>query len=831
MSSSSGATATPGAELTITINVENTGNIALSNVTIENPLPAYTTYLTGGNFDPNTGKITLDIPAIAVGATESVSFTVKVNNNVGLINTISNYAIVTANAVSKTTYASIAVSCPQTAQIASISANGNMICLNNSSTTTVTITADPSLLNPIFYLYDENHAFITSNTTGIFTVNATAGQTYNYYGGASADGYCETLLGDRKKTTFSVSNLPNTPSVTSTNIEVCPSTKATLSISNPENGITYNWYNQPIGGVLLGSGTSYETTAIAANTIFYVEASNASCTSASRTAINVNILPAPAAPASISIANTQLCAGSPAKLSVDNPVNGLTYRWYSSLSGGSYLYEGDIITTNNLTGNTTLYVEAINTNSCVSATRTKVDITVLSIPVAPADVDIVNGPSICSGSIASLSVKNPTSGITYKWYNTEFNGAPIHEGINYATGILNSDLTLFIEAANSNSCVSSNRTKVTIKVFDKPMAPASVSIDNKAICAGASATLSVDNPVAGTTYNWYSSETGGSPLHTGGTYPMLNLQASTIVFVEARNANLCISSTRTRVNVTVLPIPVTPASAKATNNIICSGSTASLYVENPVAGITYKWYTNLTGGTVLGEGDRFTTGALTTNSTFYVEAVNANSCASSGRAMVNVDVLPVLAIPSVSVQSKTTNSITFSWSPVTNAKGYEISINGQTWSAPSSGVTGTTHTFDNLKPAQQVSLSVRAKGTTECQTSAGSSLLTIESENPFGNGVFIPNTFTPNNDGQNDQFLIYSNTISSMTMRVFNQWGQLIFQSNQPTIGWDGNYQGKAQPSGVYVYHIEVTSTTETEKLKRYRDFDQIDQSPDYRFI
>lgn len=807
ISSSSGATATPGAELTITINVENTGNVELSNISIENPLPAYTSYLSGGNFDPNTGKITLDIPAIAVGATESVTFKVKVDNNVGLIKNISNYAIVTANSVSKTAYAEISVSCPQTAQVASISATGNTICLNNSSSTTVTITADPALLNPVFYLYDGNNLLVASNTTGIFTVNATAGQTYTYYGGVSADGYCETIVVDRKKATFSVSNLPGNPSVTSTNVEVCPSTKATLMISNPENGITYNWYNQSIGGILLGSGTSYETPAVTANTTFYVEATNASsCTSAGRTAVNVNLLPAPAAPASVNIINTQLCSGSPAKLSVDNPVSGLIYRWYSSLSGGSYLYEGDIITTSNLTGNTTLYVEAVNTNSCVSATRTKVDITVLSIPVAPAAVDIVNGPSICSGSIASLTIKNPISGISYRWYTTEVNGTSIYEGTSYATGALTSDLTLFVEAVNSNSCVSADRTKVTIKVIDKPSAPASVSIDNKTICVGTSATLSVDNPVAGTTYNWYSSETGGSPLHTGQTYPMQNLQTSTTVFVEAMNANLCISSTRTRVNITVLPIPATPVSAKATSSLICSGATASLYVESPIAGITYKWYTSLTGGAALGEGDRFTTAPLTTNAVFYVEAVNANSCVSSGRAMVNIDVIPVLAVPSVSVQNKTTNSITFSWSPVANANGYEISINnGQTWSSPSSGATGTTHTFNNLKPAQQISISVRAMGSTECQTSAGSALLTVESENPLGNGVFIPNTFTPNNDGQNDYFMVYGNTINSMIMRVFNQWGQMIFQSNQPTVGWDGNYQGKAQPSGVYVYQVEVT--------------------------
>src|SRR5690606_12611405 len=120
---------------------------------------------------------------------------------------------------------------------------------------------------------------------------------------------------------------------------------------------------------------------------------------------------------------------------------------------------------------------------------------------------------------------------------------------------------------------------------------------------------------------------------------------------------------------------------------------------------------------------------------------------SAARTSVNVSVVPSLSVPVVSVQSKTTNSVTFSWNTVANAIGYEISVNnGQTWSAPSSGNTATTHTFSGLKPAEQVSISVRAIGTTACQTSGASAVLTAGSDNPLGNEVFIPNTFTPNND-------------------------------------------------------------------------------------
>ena len=52
-------------------------------------------------------------------------------------------------------------------------------------------------------------------------------------------------------------------------------------------------------------------------------------------------------------------------------------------------------------------------------------------------------------------------------------------------------------------------------------------------------------------------------------------------------------------------------------------------------------------------------------------------------------------------------------------------------------------------------------------------------------------------------------------MRVFNQWGQLIFETKDGKKGWDGNYNGHAQPTGVYIYTVHVIfydNTTYTKK-------------------
>ena len=91
-------------------------------------------------------------------------------------------------------------------------------------------------------------------------------------------------------------------------------------------------------------------------------------------------------------------------------------------------------------------------------------------------------------------------------------------------------------------------------------------------------------------------------------------------------------------------------------------------------------------------------------------------------------------------------------------------------------------------------------GNSAC-TDTTSTIITIKTIN---NNIFIPNTFTPDGDGKNDVFVVYGNSIASLKMMVYNQWGQLIFTSNSQSIGWDGMSNGKLQPVGVYLYLAQI---------------------------
>lgn len=69
--------------------------------------------------------------------------------------------------------------------------------------------------------------------------------------------------------------------------------------------------------------------------------------------------------------------------------------------------------------------------------------------------------------------------------------------------------------------------------------------------------------------------------------------------------------------------------------------------------------------------------------------------------------------------------------------------------------------------------------------------------------VFIPNTFTPNGDGKNDVLYVRSAIIKEFTFRIYNRWGELIFESNSSEKGWDGSFKGKPCEQGVYDYYLQ----------------------------
>ncbi len=79
--------------------------------------------------------------------------------------------------------------------------------------------------------------------------------------------------------------------------------------------------------------------------------------------------------------------------------------------------------------------------------------------------------------------------------------------------------------------------------------------------------------------------------------------------------------------------------------------------------------------------------------------------------------------------------------------------------------------------------------------------------------VDVPSAFTPNGDGVNDIIYVAGWGIKKLNyFRIFNRWGELIFESNDIKIGWDGTYRGVPQNTETYVYEVSVEPYIESGK-------------------
>lgn len=397
--------------------------------------------------------------------------------------------------------------------------------------------------------------------------------------------------------------------------------------------------------------------------------------------------------------------------------------------------------------------------------------------------------AVCPGAAVQLSATVSSGPLTsFTWTPGNLTGTSVTVNPSVTT-------TYTVNGSNTLGCTAT--TSVTVTVNPVPAQPV---INPVTICSGATATLVVQSPQPGYTYNWYTAATGGTAFSSGNSYTTPALTANTTYYVDAVNTTACVSAVRTPVTVIVTPLPAAPAVSGIS---ICPGTNGLLTVSNPQAGLTYNWYAASTGGTVLASGPSYTAVNVTAATSYFVEAVTSGGCSSTTRGAATISLLAPLPQPVVTVTNTTFTSLTFSWTAIPGATGYEVSSNGgASYLPPSSGPAGTSHTVSGLAGNTTIILQVRALGVQSCETSllsapvSGTTLSTKE--------IFVPNVFTPNGDGRNDILFVYGNYVASIQFRVFNQWGQLIFLSTNLSSGWDGKYNGQAQPVGVYAYTLKV---------------------------
>jgi gliding motility-associated-like protein len=386
------------------------------------------------------------------------------------------------------------------------------------------------------------------------------------------------------------------------------------------------------------------------------------------------------------------------------------------------------------------------------------------LPVAT--IQYTGGP-FCTAGIISPTVTGTSGGLFSSAAGLTINAAT---GVIDLNTSLSGSYTVFYVYSNG---LCSNMTSATV-LIQQPLltitnptaacAPGTVDLTDPAVTAGSA---------AGLTYSYYTDALGTLPLANpnavgAGTYYIKGVTAlGCPTLVEPVTATV-----NARPSITVTPA----------NTMICKGSSTTLTANSP--GNTIQWINLGAGATVIVSPLQ--------NTTYQAVATNPAGCSDTANALVQINPFAVsLTANPDPVIAGTNLQLTSS----ANA-GYTV----MAW-LPASlfpNQSSTTQSFN--VPDTSKGFSVIAQDINGCLDTATIAITVNANLKDF----FIPNSFTPNNDGKNDVFKVYGSSIREMHMSIFNQWGQQIFETRNAQSGWDGNYNGHPQQTGVYVYLIQV---------------------------
>lgn len=251
----------------------------------------------------------------------------------------------------------------------------------------------------------------------------------------------------------------------------------------------------------------------------------------------------------------------------------------------------------------------------------------------------------------------------------------------------------------------------------------------------------------------------------------------------------CISSFTREVVVHPLPEII-----RIDHDTICFSDKAQLAViADPEVAI--EWYYELNGGAIFNTGNSYQTPPLPYQTTYYVMPRSKEGCVND-RLPVEAFVYPAQDMVMVSDLDRVDlplGIVNFATASTSDPVRWQWNF-------------GDGNTSDDPEPAHAFAYAgkyeviVTTTDINGCEETASKLLEVRKITN-----VHLPNAFSPNQDGVNDTYRIGHYNISQFNIQIFNRWGQLVFQSENPDFEWNGtSLKGDAVQEGVYVYVLKA---------------------------
>jgi gliding motility-associated-like protein len=557
----------------------------------------------------------------------------------------------------------------------------------------------------------------------------------------------------------------------------CQGDLITLQTTNTAstNNVNYNW--ELDATIVTGDGTETVVVAPQTNTTYTLYAENGGCYDTLEHTITIT-------PIELSvIGDTILCFDTTQiDLIATSNSTASSYVWSTSVNLLDTL--NTPLTNNQITVdgiNEEVYYVKIENGGCVLFDS-------VAVSSVFSNHEVVAPSTLCSGDTISISVQNDNlfNTMSHDWSPD----GTIVSGDGTNTILTNpSQTTNYAVTSSFGNC--SNSINFSIEVIDLALNVSSDTVlctDTSIIDLTASSQGTSDNYVWSTNSDFsdtINSSLLDSIITVSPTIPI-------VYYVQVTDRGCSLNDS---VNVIVTSGQI----ALEVPSQICRGSETTVTATNlaPDYPLTYEWSPNqeiISGdgtATIIVQPDTTTVYSVTGTNTFGCEV------SVSGSVVVN-------QIGFINVFATTNNDTIVEGNSTVLYANPSSSDYNYTWIE---GVLQPNNAITEVSPSVTTTyyLNVEKDG---CLKS--DSITIYVKELKCGEeDVYIPNAFTPNSDNANDNLFVRGNNINKLILRIYDRWGELVFETTNQSEGWDGKFKGVDCDPAVFVYYLEVTCAEE----------------------
>ncbi|MFM2316435.1 MAG: hypothetical protein RLZZ155_767, partial [Bacteroidota bacterium] len=468
-----------------------------------------------------------------------------------------------------------------------------------------------------------------------------------------------------------------------------------------------------------------------------------------------------------------LCEGSTIQL-VSNSTLAASVQWHFS-DDNSTVFGNNVVHTFNAPGTYTITLTAQNPVTCNA-----VDTISRTITIVEPIVESLNDVTVCGGVPLQIGQVSDDPNAVYTWIPNDGNLSDVNSPLPIFTGTASTSYQLLVQ---HDVCTDTLSLDVVV-----PQLELTLPSDTSLCVPNTVDLIAAINPTNGSLI-WSASSDFSSPLNS-------NTQDLSIsVFVNGMQTYYAqLSANGCTVEDSVSVFMVGDQATIQGDFTACYGDTVSLSVLNPNATFNYQWQSN--GQLLSGQGTSSIEMVITSATEVSVSAATPSGCLAQDTVQVAVSALnasTINATASPAVVLAGTN-VQLTASPVNTGYSY-------TWT-PSLGLNNPNiynpNAFVEMTSTYNVTV---ADGDCVQQDSVTVRVVDFICGRPT---VYIPNAFTPNLDQANEWLYVRGNFITELDFKLFDRWGELVFETQDQSVGWNGYYKGKKVDPAVFVYYMRV---------------------------